>query len=76
MAHGQWSPCYDLLTDWVKKYLMEWDKKADCSEQLHHHLRRLVKQTSVSNAINDDSLQGIYKLTKRRVIIKTRNANQ
>ena len=23
MTHGQWSPCYDLLMDWVKKHWME-----------------------------------------------------
>jgi len=29
-----------------------------------------VKKTSISNAIDDDSLQGIYKLSNRWVIVR------
>jgi hypothetical protein len=35
-----------------------------------------VKQTSISKAINDDSLHGTYKLSHTWVIFKTQSAKQ
>ena len=65
--HRQWSPCHDLLTDWVKKLekVMQIIQK---SGTIFFTVR--AKKTSTCKAINDDSLQGIYKLSNRWVIVR------